>query len=109
MDTCYKNYRTSIVTSVSTGVLFIGLLAGQACINPSQAATTSEPTFNNTTQLAYWWRPWPYQRGYYYPRDNYQRHYWSGWYGNGYGNACQQRCLHNRWTGAVVRCERICR
>ena len=102
MDTCYQTRKISVRGILSASALFVALFIGQASLNVSHAAITSTDAvnFKNTTQLAYWWGPGPYDRGY------YQRHYWSGWH-PGPGQ-CQQRCLHNRWTGAVARCERVC-
>lgn len=82
---------------LSGGLLFISLFFVQAFLNVSHADEVT-PLATNPIQVA-WWGP--------YPRDYYYRHYWSGWRAVP-GYSCQQRCFHNRYTGAIVRCERIC-
>ena len=101
MNTCKQYLQKAVIPVVSAGLLFVSLFTAEALINQSHAATSEEMALKNGTQVAYFWGNWPYSRGY------YQRHYWSGWHPAAPG--CSQRCLHNRWTGAVARCERVCR
>lgn len=89
-------------TIIASSLVLVGLVIALSVTKPSYAATTNTVTFDNATQVAWFWGPRPYNR------DYYRWHHWSRWYpGVGYG--CQRRCLHNNWTGAVVRCEQICR
>ena len=97
MDTCYQRCSKQLLGMLSASLLFISLFFAQSLVNLGHAA--EQPTAGTApVQLAYW-------HGY-YPRGYYDRHYWSGWHPGPYG--CTQRCFHNRYTGAVVRCERVC-
>jgi hypothetical protein len=98
MDTCNRYALPRLLGLLSASVLFISLFLAQSVVNLGHAA--EQPvSLNAPTQLAWWYGPG-------YPRDYYARHYWGGWHPGPYG--CTQRCFHNRFTGAVVRCERVC-
>lgn len=96
-NTCVK-FRHFMASSL----VFLGIILAFSLTKPSYAATSTDIAFDKATQVAWFWGPAPYAR------DYYRWHHWSKWY-PGATPGCHKRCLHNNWTGAVVRCERVCR
>lgn len=100
MKTMVGNITIKIKPMVASSLVLLSIVAALSLTKPSYAATT-DVTFDKSTQVAWFWDRGPY------PHDYYRWHHWDRWYPEA-GNGCHKRCLRNRWTGAVVRCEQIC-
>lgn len=85
------------------------ILAGGLYSTISKADTLSSPIAGE--QLAYF-IGYHSSPGYVYYGPQYYHHhqrklYWTGWRHTGHG--CRKNCLMDRWSGRVVRCNRLCR
>ena len=93
-------------------VSFLILAGGLLYSTVAKANATTTPLAGE--QLAYYVgfhsSPNAYTPVYYGPQY-YHHHqkklYWSGWRSVGHG--CRKNCLIDRWSGRVLRCNRVCR
>jgi hypothetical protein len=96
-----KSYRALSILLFSVLMLLGGLYSSVA------KANTPESTPIAGQQLAYFigYHSAP---GYvYYGPRHHRRAYWTGWRYVGHG--CRKNCLVDRWSGRVIRCNRVCR
>ncbi len=100
-----RNYR-----AIPILVLSILLLAGSSYFAVAKAEANSTPLAGQ--QLAYF-IGYHYAPGYANGPHYYHYHhavpravYWTRWRYVGHG--CNRHCLVDRYTGRVVRCERVC-
>ena len=88
-------------------ILSFLLLIGSLYSTVAKANTPSQ--LSSSTQLAYF-IGYHSSPGYHYapPPRAYHRNkfFWTGWRHVGHG--CRKNCLIDRWSGRVIRCNRVC-